>query len=110
MTLTGVILPVVTPAFLAGSAPGFARSLGECGAMVFIAGNQPFRTEIVPLLAFVRLEEFDYPAAAALAVTTLAVAFVVLLLVNAVRLAKRASSPMAEGRVAWATVQGRAPS
>lgn len=83
-----VILPVILPAFLAGSALAFARSLGEFGAIVFIAGNQPFRTEIVSLLTFIRLEEFDYPAAAALAVTMLVASLVLLLVVNGAQLAQ----------------------
>jgi ABC-type molybdate transport system permease subunit len=55
------------PALLAGVSLAFARSLGEFGAIIFIAGNQPFETEITALLAFIRLEEYDYQAAAAIA-------------------------------------------
>ncbi len=80
-----VIFPALFPAFLAGSSLAFARSLGEFGAVVFIAGNLPFRTEIVALLAFIRIEEYDYPAAAAIAVTLLAVAFVMLVTVNLIQ-------------------------
>ncbi|MDQ0503897.1 sulfate ABC transporter permease subunit CysT [Xanthobacter agilis] len=80
-----VIFPALFPAFLAGASLAFARSLGEFGAVVFIAGNQPFRTEIVALLAYIRLEEYDYAAAAAIAVTLLAVAFVMLLVVNIIQ-------------------------
>ncbi|MEP9355006.1 sulfate ABC transporter permease subunit CysT [Xanthobacter sp. KR7-65] len=80
-----VIFPTLFPAFLAGTSLAFARSLGEFGAVVFIAGNQPFRTEIVALLTFIRLEEYDYAAAAAIAVTLLALAFMMLLVVNAVQ-------------------------
>ncbi len=80
-----IIFPTIFPAFLAGTSLAFARSLGEFGAVVFIAGNQPFRTEIVALLTFIRLEEYDYAAAAAIAVTMLALAFIMLLVVNAVQ-------------------------
>ncbi|WP_234053262.1 MULTISPECIES: sulfate ABC transporter permease subunit CysT [unclassified Xanthobacter] len=80
-----VIFPALFPAFLAGASLAFARSLGEFGAVVFIAGNQPFRTEIVALLTYIRLEEYDYSAAAAIAVTLLAVAFVMLLVVNLIQ-------------------------
>ncbi len=80
-----VIFPALFPAFLAGASLAFARSLGEFGAVVFIAGNQPFRTEIVALLTYIRLEEYDYAAAAAIAVTLLAVAFVLLLVVNLIQ-------------------------
>ena len=58
-------MPPILPAWLAGCTLAFARSLGEFGAVVFIAGNLPFETEIAALLAFIRLEEFDYAGAAA---------------------------------------------
>lgn len=82
---TRVIYPAIFPAHLAGSAMSFARSTGEFGAVVFIAGNLPFSTEIAPLLVFIRLEEYDYPAAAAIATVLLAVAFVLLLTTNAIQ-------------------------
>jgi sulfate transport system permease protein len=83
--VTRVILPQLVPALLAGAALAFARSLGEFGAVIFIAGNQPFRTEITSLLAFIRLEEFEYPAAAALATVILGAAFVMLVIVNLIQ-------------------------
>jgi sulfate transport system permease protein len=80
-----VILPLIAPALLAGCTMAFARCLGEFGALVFIAGNQPYRTEIVALLTFIRLEEFDYEAAAAISTVMLGAAFAVLLIVNIVQ-------------------------
>ncbi len=80
-----VILPLLTPAILAGASLTFARSLGEFGAIIFIAGNQPMRTEITALLAFIRLEEYDYPAAAAIASVMLIAAFLMLALTNALQ-------------------------
>jgi len=77
-----VILPLLTPALLAGTSLAFARSLGEFGAVIFIAGNQPMSTEITALLAFIRLEEYDYPAAAAIASVMLFVAFIMLAVTN----------------------------
>ncbi|MDO4904459.1 MAG: sulfate ABC transporter permease subunit CysT [Lautropia sp.] len=62
-----VILPALVPALLAGASQAFIRSLGEFGAVVMIAGNIPFQTEITSLMIFVRLQEFDYAAAAAIA-------------------------------------------
>ncbi|RIY02655.1 sulfate ABC transporter permease subunit CysT [Aureimonas flava] len=73
-----VILPLLAPALMAGVSLSFARSLGEFGAIIFIAGNQPRSTEITALLAFIRLEEYDYPAAAALASVMLLAAFAML--------------------------------
>lgn len=83
---SSVVFPAIFPAFLAGCSLAFARSLGEFGAVIFIAGNQPFRTEIAALLVFIRLEEYDYQAAAAIASVLLGAAFVMLLVVNAIQL------------------------
>lgn len=77
-----VILPLLTPALLAGTSLSFARSLGEFGAVIFIAGNQPFKTEITALLTFIRLDEYDYQAAAAIASVLLITAFVMLAITN----------------------------
>ncbi len=77
-----VILPLVLPAFTTGVVLCFARAIGEFGAVVFIAGNLPGMTEIVSLLIFIRLDEHNYPAAAALATVLLATAFVTLFLTN----------------------------
>ncbi len=77
-----VILPLLTPALLAGVSLSFARSLGEFGAIIFIAGNQPMSTEITALLIFIRLEEYDYQAAAAIASVLLITAFVMLAVTN----------------------------
>jgi sulfate transport system permease protein len=83
--LTRVIFPLLFPAFLAGCSLAFARSLGEFGAVIFIAGNQPMKTEIVALLTFIRLEEYDYQAAAAIATVMLAMAFAMLIVTNLVQ-------------------------
>ncbi|MCC5960120.1 MAG: sulfate ABC transporter permease subunit CysT [Rhodobacteraceae bacterium] len=79
---TRVVFPAILPAWLAGCTTAFARSLGEFGAIVFIAGNLPFRTEIAALLAYIRLEEFDYNGAAAIALVLLAFALVLLVVSN----------------------------
>lgn len=79
---TRVVFPAILPAWLAGCTTAFARSLGEFGAIVFIAGNLPMQTEIAALLAFIRLEEFDYNGAAAIALVLLAFALVLLLVSN----------------------------
>ena len=77
-----VVFPQVLPAFLAGTTIAFARSLGEFGAIVFIAGNLPFKTEIASLLAFIRLEEYDYQGAAAIALVLLVFALLLLVVSN----------------------------
>ena len=80
-----VIWPTILPAFMAGCVLSFARSLGEFGAVVFIAGNLPGLTEIVSLLIFIRLDEYNYEGAAALAFVLLLAAFLTLLLTNALQ-------------------------
>ena len=77
-----VVLPAILPAWLAGSTVAFARSLGEFGAVVFIAGNLPFKTEIAALLAYIRLEEYDYQGAAAIALVLLVFALLLLVVSN----------------------------
>lgn len=81
-TFTRVILPAVAPALLTGFALAFARAIGEYGSVVFIAGNMPMKTEIVPLLIITKLEQYDYAGATAVAVVMLVVSFTLLLGIN----------------------------
>lgn len=81
-TFWRVILPTVLPALLTGFSLSFARALGEFGSVYFIAGNMPYKTEIVPLLILIRLEQFDYVGAAAIGVVMLVASFLLLLLIN----------------------------
>lgn len=81
-TFMRVIWPVILPAFLSGAVLAFARSLSEFGAIVFIAGNLPMQTEVTSLLIFIRLDEYNYAGAAALASVLLGMAFVMLFLTN----------------------------
>ena len=67
-----VIFPALLPALLTGFALAFARALGEYGSVVFISGNMPMKTEIVPLLIVTKLEQYDYAGATAIAVVMLA--------------------------------------
>lgn len=85
-----VSLPAIAPAVITGATLAFARALGEYGSIVFISGNLPMRTEIVPLLIMARLEQFDYAGAAALASVMLLASLVVLFTVSLMqRLANR---------------------
>ncbi|WP_340615702.1 sulfate/thiosulfate ABC transporter permease CysT [Xenorhabdus entomophaga] len=81
-TFQRVILPEVSPALIAGTVLSFTRSLGEFGAVIFIAGNIAWQTEVVSLMIFVRLQEFDYPAASAIASVILATSLLLLFSVN----------------------------
>jgi len=84
-TITRIVFPTLVPAVLTGFALAFARAVGEYGSVIFIAGNLPRQTEILPLLIVFRLEEFNYPAAAAIAAVMLTASFVVLLIVNLIQ-------------------------
>ncbi|RNB88886.1 sulfate ABC transporter permease subunit CysT [Brevibacillus nitrificans] len=81
-TFVRVILPHLMPAILTGFALAFARALGEYGSVVFISGNMPLKTEIVPLLIMTKLEQFDYAGATAIAAVMLIASFVMLLIIN----------------------------
>lgn len=82
-TFWKVIFPEILPALLSGFTLAFARSIGEYGSVVFIAGNTPYKTEIAPLLIMSELQEYDYVSATSIALVMLAIAFLILL-VNAV--------------------------
>ncbi len=81
-TFLSVVAPSLFPAVLTGFALAFARAIGEYGSVVFISGNLPFKTEIAPQLIFIRLEEYDYTGAIALALVLLVFSFVLLGVIN----------------------------
>lgn len=81
-TFLSVTLPQLMPGILTGTGLSFVRSLGEFGAVIFIAGNLPFETEVASLLVRIRLDEFDYPAAAAIAGTMLGLSLILLVAIN----------------------------
>lgn len=84
-TFFRVIFPEILPAALTGFGLAFARSLGEYGSIVFIAGNIPYQTQIVPLLIVSKLEQFDYAAATAIALVMIIFSFVILFTINIVQ-------------------------
>jgi sulfate/thiosulfate transport system permease protein len=81
-TISKVILPGLLPAMLTGFALAFARAVGEYGSVIFIAGNLPNVSEIAPLLIVIRLSEFRYADATAIAVVMLVAAFIVIFVIN----------------------------
>ncbi len=93
-TFYKVILPELLPALLTGFALAFSRGLGEYGSVVFISGNIPMETEIVPLLIMTKLEQFDMVGATIISALMLIISFVMLLLINFIqwKVAKRASN------------------
>ena len=88
-TLRRVVLPTLAPAALTGFALALARSVGEYGSVIFIAGNIPNLTEIAPLLIVIRLEEYNYDAAAAIGIAMLLISFAMLLAINLIQIWSR---------------------
>jgi sulfate transport system permease protein len=88
-TFARVVFPAIAPALLTGFALAFARAIGEYGSVVFIAGNMPMKTEIVPLLIITKLEQYDYAGATAIAMVMLVVSFGLLLTINLLQWAAR---------------------
>lgn len=80
--ITKVLLPQLFPATLTGFALAFARGLGEYGSVIFIAGNIPMVSEIVPLIIIIKLEQYDYTGATVIAVVMLIASFILLLIIN----------------------------
>ena len=81
-TFCSIIAPTLLPTIITGFALAFARAIGEYGSVIFIAGNKPFSTEISPLLIVIRLEEYNYNGAMALAVVLMVISFALLVVIN----------------------------
>jgi sulfate/thiosulfate transport system permease protein len=84
-TIRRVVFPQILPAILTGFTLAFARAVGEYGSVVFISGNMPMKTEIVPLLIITKLEQYDYAGATAIAALMLVISFVLLFGINALQ-------------------------
>jgi len=82
MTVRRIVFPTILPALLTGFTLAFARAVGEYGSVIFIAGNLPNYSEIAPLLIVIRLQEFRYADAAAIAVVMLIASFLFLFVIN----------------------------
>jgi sulfate transport system permease protein len=91
-TFFRLLLPELLPAAATGFTLAFARGLGEYGSVIFISGNMPMKTEITPLLIMIKLEEYDYAGATAIALVFLSISFATLLMINALSL--RAGRPV----------------
>ncbi len=84
-TFRRVVFPVIFPAILSGVALAYARAVGEFGAVVLITGNLPFKTEVLSVYIFGRIESGDPSSAAAVSVLVLAISLAVLLGIGALR-------------------------
>ncbi|MCX7872434.1 MAG: sulfate ABC transporter permease subunit CysT [Verrucomicrobiae bacterium] len=81
-TFTSIIFPTLFPTIITGFSLAFARAIGEYGSIVFISGNIPYKTEIAPVLIVMRLEEYNYAGATAIAVILLILSFLLLAIIN----------------------------
>lgn len=81
-TFRCVLFPALLPAMLTGFALSFARGLGEYGAVVFVSGNMPHKTEIAPVLIVARLEQFAYAEATAIALVLVTGSLAALAMIN----------------------------
>jgi sulfate/thiosulfate transport system permease protein len=84
-TFRRIVFPNLLPGILSGIALAFAKAVGEFGALVIITGNIPFKSEVSSVYIFGRIESGDSAAAAAAAVVLLAISFVTLLSIGAIR-------------------------
>jgi len=90
-TFRRVIFPHLMPSLLTGFAMAFARAVGEYGSVIFIAGNMPYVSEIVPLVIIIKLEQYDYAGATAIALVMLVASFIMLFVINWLQKWSRAS-------------------
>ncbi len=77
-----VYLPNFMPSILSAFSLSFARGLSEYGAVIFIASNIPKESEIISLLIFSKIEQFDYDQATAIAAVMMLMAFFILWSIN----------------------------
>jgi sulfate transport system permease protein len=80
-----IVLPNILPGILSGVALAFARAVGEIGALVLIAGNTPFKTEVASVFVFLHIQGGDQAGASAVAVVMLAISFALLLAIGGLR-------------------------
>ncbi|MGC7559615.1 sulfate ABC transporter permease subunit CysT [Pasteurella sp. PK-2025] len=82
VTLRRVIIPALLPAMIGGAGMGFARSLGEYGSVIFIAGNVPLVSEIAPLIIMSKLDLYDVQGASVVALLMILISFILIFLIN----------------------------
>jgi molybdate transport system permease protein len=74
-----ITLPLALPSFITAFILSFARSLGEFGATLMIAGNIPRKTETVPTAIYIAVESGNYSMAWAWTVSIIVVSFLMML-------------------------------
>jgi sulfate transport system permease protein len=81
-TFRRIVLPSLRPAIVSGAGLAFARGIGEFGAVVLIAGNVPFETQVAPVYIFGQVQSDAPVAAAAVSVVLLVLSLGVLLVIR----------------------------
>ncbi|WP_040625267.1 sulfate ABC transporter permease subunit CysT [Moraxella macacae] len=84
-TFGKVVLPELYPSLLMGGGMMFARAMGEYGSVIFIAGNLPMKSEILPLIIIGKLDSYDVAGASAVALFMLLISFIILFVINALQ-------------------------
>ena len=84
-TFYRIIFPSVFPALATGFTLALARALGEYGSVIFIAGNLPMKTQIVPVLIVQQLQQFKTSGAAAIAAVMLLASFFLMFCINMIQ-------------------------
>jgi molybdate transport system permease protein len=77
-TFRRVTLPLVAPGIAAGAVLCWARALGEFGATITFAGNNPGITQTMPLKVYLALETGELQNAVALSLVLLVVSVTIL--------------------------------
>lgn len=84
-----VQLPALLPGITSGFILSFARSIGEFGTVVFVAGNIPLKSEVVSRYIYNKLEQYDVQGAIAMASVLLLFSFCALFALNAIEFSRR---------------------
>ena len=80
-----VILPALLPGLLSGFIMAFARGIGEFGTVIFIAGNLPFKSEVLTQVIYNKIDTYDTEGATALSLMILAISLITLVLFNLIQ-------------------------
>ena len=77
-----VVLPALARPLTTGALLGFARAIGEFGAIVVVAGNIPLRSQTAAVYVFGEIESENRRGASAMSVVMLLIAFGLVVLVD----------------------------
>lgn len=80
-----ILLPPLSLPILTGTLLSFARSIGEFGSIVIVAGNIPFVSQTAAVYVFGEVESENRLGASAVSIVMVAIAFSLMMLVNFLR-------------------------